>query len=183
MWKEFFNTCVRLIVSPQRAWGEILVEEEDRNDFLNKFLHPIFGIIALTTFVGGLWFSRNGTVESALKETVVSIVSVFGGYYLASYIINELAPRFFLIKDLTHYQLFVGYASIVMYISFIVMPLLSRFSFLWLIAIYTLYIVYAATNTFMQIEEKRRISFTAIASSLIVLVPLIIKNLLELLIK
>ena len=63
------------------------------------------------------------------------------------------------------------------------MPLLSEFTLLWLVVIYTIYIVYAGADEFLRIAENKRVSFTVIASLLVVLLPLIIKILLELLVK
>lgn len=116
MWRDIFVTIAQLIVSPARGWREVDAEGQNENDFLNRFLHPVFGIIAVASFVGGLWFSQNGNVEIALKNTIISLVGIYGGYFIASYFLNELAPRFGMAKDIFRYRQFVAYSSVMLYV-------------------------------------------------------------------
>ncbi len=71
------------------AWKEIAKEERSLNNFIGRFFHPFIGIIALAAFVGGLWFAHDGGLQGALKNTIVSIVAVYGGFYIVSYALNE----------------------------------------------------------------------------------------------
>lgn len=183
MFKDIILTIVHLIISPNIAWKDVSAEAEDQTEFLNRFLHPVFGIIALTSFIGGLWFTRDGNLQSALKEAIVSVVSVYGGYYIASYAINEIAPRFDLEKHLFSFQRFVGYSSVLLYVLYMILPFLSDFYILWFAALYTAYIVYAGAAIFFGISETKRMSFTVAATSLMLLVPGLITGILSFLIK
>lgn len=99
MWRDIFITIAQLIVASPRAWKDVEKEKRTQHEFLYRFLHPIFGIIAFTSFVGGLWFVREGNVENALKGAIISVVGVYGGYFIAAYLLNEIAPRFGLSKE------------------------------------------------------------------------------------
>jgi|AGTN01.3.fsa_nt_gi Protein of unknown function (DUF1282). len=182
MWRNIFVTIVQLIVASPRAWKEINKENGSQNDFLHRFLHPIFGVIALTSFVGGLWFTRNGDVESALKNAIINVIAVYGGYYIASYTLNETALRFGLEKNLPRFQQFVGYSSVALYALYIIIPLLSDFFILWLLALYTVHLVHTGAPFFLKIREDKRMNFTIAASALIVLAPTLINLLFSFLI-
>ncbi len=183
MWRDIFITIAQLIVASPRAWKDVEKEKRTQHEFLYRFLHPIFGIIAFTSFVGGLWFVREGNVENALKGTIISVVGVYGGYFIAAYLLNEIAPRFGLSKDLSRFQQFTGYASVVLYALFIVTPFLSELFILWLLVLYTIYVVNVGSIYFMKVPKAKVTDFTAVASAIIILSPVLICALFSYLIK
>ncbi|MDD4728316.1 MAG: hypothetical protein PHN55_06155, partial [Dysgonamonadaceae bacterium] len=124
MIKEIVLLIIRIITTPEVSWRE-LSAEKNHDTFLNRFLYPIFGVIALTSFIGGLWILPDGNLQSALKNSIINIVTVYGGYYIGSYIINETLPRLGIDKNEVLIQQFVGYASSLIYALFIVLPFLS----------------------------------------------------------
>ncbi|MDO5664843.1 MAG: YIP1 family protein [Bacteroidia bacterium] len=183
MFKNIIQTIFFLIVLPRKGWKRIINKKINHQDFINNFLFPIFGFVAITTFIGGMWLMEDSGIHWALKYTIIVVSALFGGFYLVSYLLNELFPKFGLDKNLNKAQQFTGYSSVVLYILFFVMPLLSEFTLLWFVVIYTLYIVFVGANEFLHIAENKRVSFAVIASLLMALLPLIIKILLELLVK
>ena len=183
MWRDIFITIAQLIVASPRAWKDVEKEKRTQHEFLYRFLHPIFGIIAFTSFVGGLWFVREGNVENALKGTIISVVGVYGGYFIAAYLLNEIAPRFGLSKHLFRFQQFTGYASVVLYALFIVTPFLSELFILWLLVLYTIYVVNVGSIYFMKVPKAKVTDFTAVASAIIILSPVLICTLFSYLIK
>lgn len=180
MIKEIVLTIVRMITAPEVSWRKLSVSE-NHDSFLNRYLHPTFGVIALTSFIGRL--IADGAVQEALKTTIINLVTVYGGYYIGSYILNEFLPRFGISKNEPKVQQFVGYASAVMYALFIVLPFLSDFFILWIFALYTVYIVYTGYGVYIVGKEENRMNFTGVATTLILLTPAVIKGILSILIK
>lgn len=183
MWRDIFITIAQLIVASPGAWKDIEKEKRIQHEFLYRFLHPIFGIIAFTSFVGGLWFLHDGNVENALKSSIISVVGVYGGYFIASYMLNEVAPRFKMSKDLPRFQQFTGYASVVLYVLFIITPFLSGLFIVWLLALYTIYVVNSGALYFMKVPKSKVADFTAVASAIIILSPILVHALFSYLIK
>ena len=179
MFVNIIRTIFYLIASPKKGWGRIIDEKVNHQDFINNFLFPIFGFIAITTFIGAMWLTENGEIRWALKQVVIVVSALFGGFYPVSYLLNGLFPKFGLDKNLDKAQQFVGYSSVVLYVLFFVMPLLLEFAFLWFAVIYTLYIVYAGAGGFLRMTANKKLIFTVIASLPIVFIPLAIKFLLE----
>ncbi|MDD4246128.1 MAG: hypothetical protein PHO84_03125, partial [Dysgonamonadaceae bacterium] len=182
MFKEIVFIIVRTITAPEISWRK-LFEEKNHESFLNRYLYPIFGVIALTSFIGGLWFVPDGNLQIALKNSIINIVTVYGGYYIASYILNETLPRFGITKDESHVQQFVGYASALIYTLFIILPFLSDFFILWLFSFYTAYIVYMGYGVYISGYKDSQMSFTGVATALILITPALIKGILTFLIK
>ena len=183
MWRDIFITVAQLIVASPGAWKHLEKEKRGQHDFLSRFLHPIFGIIAFTSFVGGLWFVREGNVGNALKATIINVVGVYGAYFIASYLLNEIAPRFGIKKDLPRFQQYTGYASVVLYVLFMVTSFLPVLFILWLLALYTIYLVHVGALYFMKVPKAKVTDFTAVASAIIILSPLLIRVLFSYLIK
>ena len=183
MWRDIFVTVIQLIVASPAAWKEIDQEDRTPESFTGRFLYPIFGIIALASFVGGLWFTRDGDLQGALKDTIVSIVALFGGFYIASYALNEAAPRFGQKKNLPRFQQFVGYSSVVLYALYAITPFLPDFFILWLLVFYTLYLVNTGAALYLKIVPEKRVNFSILAFLLVVLTPTLIRLLFSFLIK
>ena len=181
MFKEIIFTIIRMITVPELSWRK-LSGNKNHEFFLNRYLYPIFGVIALTSFVGGLFFVPDADLQIALKNTIINLVTVYGGFYIASYILNEFLPRFGISKNESEVQQFVGYASSLIYALFIILPFLSDFFILWVFAFYTAYIVYTGYGLYIIGKEETRMSFTGSASALILLTPAVINMILSFLI-
>ena len=182
MFKEIVLLIIRMVTAPEVSWRKLL-EESDHESFLNRYLYPLFGVITLTSFIGGLWFVPDGNVQIALKKSIANLVTVYGGYYIGSYFLNESLPRFGINKNQSLVQQFVGYASALIYSLFIVLPFLSDFFVLWFFALYTAYIIYVGYGIFIIGKEESRMNFTWIATILTLLTPAIIKVILSFIIK
>ena len=149
--QTIFSDCIA-----QNGWRRIIDKKIEQQEFINNFLFPIFGFIAITTFIGGMWLTENGGIHWALKQAIVVVSALFGGFYLALYALNELFPRFGLAKNLNTAQQFLGYSSVVLYLLFLIMPLLSsELTFLWIFVIYTLYIVYVGTEEYLSVVKTK----------------------------
>lgn len=182
MLKEIVLKIIRIITVPEDSWRK-LAERESHQAFINRYLHPIFGVISLTSFIGGLWIIQDGNIESALKSAIISLVTVYGGYFISSYILNEYLPRLGISKDESKVQQFVGYSSALMYALFIVTPFFPNFIILRLFVLYTVYIVYTGYGVYIIGKEENGIHFTGVATTLILLTPALIMGILSILIK
>ena len=183
MWRYIFITIAQLIVASPNAWKDLEKEKKTQREFLYRFLHPLFAIIAFTSFIGGLWFVQNGSVENALKESIINFIGVYGGFFIASFLLNEMAPRFGMKKNLLLFRQFTGYASVVLYVLFILTPFLPELFIVWILALYTIYVVNSGTIFFMKVPKAKVADFTAAASAVIILSPTFIRTLFSYLIK
>lgn len=177
MYKELFKWVVAIITQPAKAWKELSKKEEKGDEFLTHFVYPLIGLITVAAFIGILFTRKEFSTELALKSSIKALVSYFGGFFLAAYLLNELwATLFKREKDLKLCQRFVGYSSVLMYALNIVLLLLpvSDFFFLRIFILYTVYIVWEGAGPYMKVPTNERMKFMVVASSLIVLLPEVI---------
>ena len=107
---------MQMISSPARAWEEIRLEE-DRRKVFTAFVYPMIGLCGLSVFIGSLIAKGWGGPQSfqyAMTQCCAVAVSLFGGYFLAAYAIDQLGKKLLGRED--QYELnqqFVGYSMVV----------------------------------------------------------------------
>lgn len=176
MFKEIAITIFSLVTSPGSTWKKVLGKEEDQDTFLSRFVYPLMGITALAVFVSFLLTRATFDLQEALKEMMTILVSLFLGFFSASFLLNEMMIRFFeQTPDLKLVQRFSGYAlSFTMAVTIIVY-LLPDFSFLRFAPLYTFYIAWEGSKYYLNITDKKRIRFTIFSTLILLLSPEIIK--------
>lgn len=178
-YQEIFKRAIQLLSSPAKAWEEILLEE-DRRKVFTAFVYPMIGLCALAVFIGVLirhgWGSPEG-FQIAMTRCCVVAVSLFGGYFLASYIINEIGSRYFgLENDIALIYQFAGYSLVVSFLTNFVVGLFPSFNFFGLIFLfYIFYIVWVGAGILLHIKEESKMFFSVIASLLLVGCPMLIQ--------
>ena len=131
MYKEIFKLVVAIISQPGKAWDILTRKEEKDDEFLSRFVYPLIGFVTVAAFLGVLFTRKEFDVELALKSSIRTLVAAFGGFYLASYLLNEIWQGWFKReKDMKLCQRFVGYSSSLMFALNIVLMLLPEFFFL-----------------------------------------------------
>lgn len=175
MYKDIFKWVIVIISQPAKAWEMLTKKDEKGDEFLAKFVYPIIGLVTIAAFLGVLFTRKEFDVELALKSSIKTFVSFFGGFYLGAYLLNEVWQALFKReKDMKLCQRFVGYSSSLMFALNIVLTLLPEFFFLQIFVLYTFYIVWEGAGPYMQVEEKIRLKFVGIATAIILLVPILI---------
>jgi hypothetical protein len=181
MYKDLAKWVIAITTTPGKAWKELAQKEEKGDEFLTQFVFPLIGLVTLAAFTGILFTHREFSIELALKSSIKVLISYFGGFYLASYWLNELLESMFgKEKNLKHVQRFVGYSSAMMYVlnALLLLFPVSEFFFLRIFILYTAYIVWEGALPYMQIGKKQRIKFMVMAGALIIVLPVVIELLL-----
>lgn len=180
MYKQIFKWTAAIIAQPSKAWRILMAKErkeaelregESEDTFLTEYLYPYIGILTIAAFLS-LFTHKEFVLEQALKSSIITCVSSFGGYYLASYVLNEIGEKWFgLEKNLKRWQHFVGYASALMFALNIIWMLLPDVFFLYIFILYTFYIVWEGATIYFSIGDSPRMKFTSIVTLLIIGAP------------
>lgn len=182
MYKEIFQWVIAIITQPAKAWDLLIKKDEGEDDFLSRFVYPLIGFVTAAAFLGVLFTRKEFDVELALKSSIKTLVSSFGGFYLASYFLNEIWQGLFKReKNMKLCQRFVGYSSSLMFALNILLMLLPEFFFLRIFILYTLYIVWEGAGPYMKVEENIRLKFVSITTAIILVTPLLIEFILVIL--
>lgn len=178
-YKELFKITIKLISSPAKAWEEISLEEDKRNVYMT-FVYPMIGLCGLSVFIGSLLDYGWGGPQSfqiAMTVCCAVAVSLFGGYFLAAYLINQIGIKMLgMDDDIIQMRYFAGYAMIVIFSLDIITGILPAFRIIgYFLQMYTFYIVWEGAPLLLGIQEKNRLRFTIIASVLLMVCPWIIQ--------
>jgi cation transport ATPase len=183
MFKDLYDTTISLIFSPSKAWRNLREKRTDDNEkFLSDFVYPFIGMITLAAFLGILFTRREFDIQIALKSAILSLLSVFGGFFLASYLVNEMWRSLFKReKNMKRCQNFVGYSSALMFSLEIILRLLPEFFFLRFFVLYTIYIVWEGAIPYMDVQEPEQLKFVGFSTAIIIGAPYVIEFILGLL--
>ena len=178
-YKELLNITLRLISSPAQAWEEIRLEE-DRRKVFTAFVYPMIGLCGLSVFIGSLialGWSGPQSFQYAMTKCCAVAVALFGGYFLAAYLINQAAVRFCAMGDnLSLVQQFSGYAMVVVFLLRMVLGILPDFQIIaMLLQFYTVYVAWEGSARLLQVLDANRLRFTLTASVLLIVCPMLIE--------
>lgn len=177
-YKELFKRTILLISSPAKAWEEIGVEA-DRRRVLSTFVYPMIALCGLSVFTGSLLETgiELQSFQIAMTKCCAVFVSLFGGYFLAAYIINRLGISMFKMDDdILLLQQFVGYAMVVTYLLSIVVGIFPGFYILcWIFQFYVVYVVWEGARVLLHVEEQKQMAYTVMASLLIIICPALLE--------
>ena len=182
MFKEIFELIYKLILQPGKSWSELAEKKDtDNEQFLKRYLYPVFGIIALLTFIGVLISKKEFDVQIALKTSINVFLSVFLGFYIASFVLTEIFQRVFnQSKQPKIDQQFVGYVSALMYFSHMLLAIFPNLLFFRFFELYTVYMIWEGAS-YLDIQTKDKTKFTLITAAIILVSPYLIESLMFLL--
>lgn len=176
-YKELYHRIVLLLSSPAKAWTEIAERNEGRL-VLSDFVYPMIGLCGLSEFIGvfiGKEFTPD-VFQVALTQCCALVVALFGGFFLAAYLVDKVGRRWLGRTDsYDRVQEFVGYSMVVTFVLDIVSGLFSIMLLHWILQIYTIVVVFEGARQLLKVEESKLAGYT-VATTLIVLVcPAIIE--------
>ena len=178
-YKSILQIALRLIPPPARAWEEIRLQTDPRRVF-TAFVYPMIGLCGLSVFIGTLVDYGWGGPQSfqlAMTRCCAVAVALFGGYFLAAWLINAFCTRFLhRPSDLPGIWQFSGYALVVLFLLRIILGILPDFQIIaLLLQFYTLYIVWEGSRALLDIVEADRLRFTLVSTLLLILCPWLIE--------
>ena len=165
-----------LISAPAKAWAEI-VNETNRKKVMSEFVYPMIGFCGLSIFIGTFIGNTAGVsaFQIAMTRCCATFVSLFGGFFLASYLNNLLGKQILGREDeLELNQQFVGYSMVVTFVLDIITGLFSLSILRWILQFYTVFVVYEGARTLMEVDEKNLTRYSLIASVIIMVCPTLI---------
>jgi hypothetical protein len=177
-YKELIKRTMMLISAPAKAWAEIKLEE-DRRKVMSEFVYPMIGLCGLSVFIGSFIGNTAGSFafHVAMTRCCATFVSLFGGFFLAAYLMNLLSKKILDREDDRELsQQFVGYAMVVVFSLNIISGLFSISILHWILQFYTVFVVYEGARSLMMVEEKRLTHYSLLASLLIIVCPTIIST-------
>lgn len=175
-YKELFERVMALLSVPAKAW-EVIGRETDRRRVLVAFVYPLIGLCGLSVFIGTFIGNTAGVAafQIAMTRCCAVCVSLFGGCFLAAYVIDRLGRRMLGHDD--PYELsqqFAGYSLVVTFVLDIVSGLFSISILRWILQFYTVYVVYEGARVLMRVEGEKLTRYALIVSVVVMVCPALI---------
>ena len=175
-YKELFNRVLLLLSSPAKAWEQIACED-DRKKVMGDFVYPMIGLCGLSVFAGTFIGNTAGVsaFQIAMTRCCATFVSLFGGFFLASYLANLFGKNVLGRKDEKELNMqFVGYSMAVTFVLDIISGLFSISLLRWIFQFYTLFVAYEGARTLMGVDRKDLTRYSLIASVIVIVCPSLI---------
>jgi len=180
-YKELFNRVLLLLSSPAKAWKDIALEDEQKK-VMSEFVYPMIGLCGLSVFIGTFIGNTAGVsaFQIAMTRCCATFVSLFGGFFLASYLINLFAKNTMGREDEKELnQQFVGYAMVVTFVLDIITGLFAISLLHWIFQFYTIFVVYEGARILMNVKEKDLTRYSLITSVIIIVCPSLIATIFD----
>jgi len=172
-YKELFEMTVLLLSSPAKAWLKIK-DEEDKKKVMTGFVYPMIGLCGLSVFLG-TFIENTADVSAfniAMTRCCATVVSLFGGFFGAAYLMNLVGKKFFGREDeLDLNRQFVGYAMVVVFALDVITGLFLISILRTILQFYTVFVVYEGARSLMKVAEKDLTRYSLIASVIILVCP------------
>jgi hypothetical protein len=177
MFKKLYKTALFIIFNPGEAWNSLSDNKTELSKgFLSNYIYPFIGLVASVAFISILFTRREFNLEIAIKSSLLSLLSMSGGFFLASYIVSECWVSIFKReRSFQLCQMFVGYSFSLIFSLNIILNLLPDFFFLRLLVLYTIYIVWEGAVPFMNVKADEQLKFVGIVTASIILSPSLIE--------
>ena len=177
-YKALFVRAWSLIVRPRQTWEEIM-QESPRKEVGTTFVWPLICLCGMAVLIGGV--IRDGFADGAFWETMadscIQCVVLFDSFYFVAWGLNMLRVRYQKADDdMPLCTLFAGYAMVVVFALALLTALFpSLLLFKLVLQFYVVYIVWQGADLVLGVDEERRMTFSLVASAIILLVPFILQ--------
>ncbi len=173
-----------VIISPKIGWEEINLSGFSTQKVLQGAFYPLLALLAISAFALMLFEPTEWPLTKTIMYAIIEFSSFFATYFLSSYLLGGFYPE--IVKTAsanTRLNNFIIYNLIYLIFLEIFNNLLGEgFPPLFFMALYTAVLTHKGTE-FIGMNDKKKIpKFVAIASSMFILLPLVIKELLKIMI-
>ena len=162
-----FDRARNILVRPKVEWPIIAAEPASIGSIYRDYVVYLAAIPVLCTFLAALVFGEGAfgitsrpPFFAALWSAAVQYVLLLAGAYVLALIINLLAPRFGGADDSLSAFKLAAYSATASWAAG-VFNLVPALSFLTILGLYSLYLLYTGAPVLMRIPADRALSFSA----------------------
>ena len=175
-YKDLLSKTLLILSSPTKA-SEQFSENPEGKNVLQNFVYPMSGLWARSEFRGS-FIGKDmipDVFQVALTNCCAMAVALFGGFFLAVYLLNKILRGWFssyVPND--RLREFVAYSMTVKFVLDIFSSLFSLQLILLILQVYTLFIVFEGARRFLSLKEDKVTLFTLVATIVILMCPALI---------
>jgi hypothetical protein len=119
--KDIFS----LLTNATETWRSLATEPADKKRadlFLRNFYYPLLVIVGVAVLIGSLWNNDGMALDLAMRKMSLTLMVLFGSFFLSSLILNKGAERWFGQTDnMARAEIFTGYSLSIYYALTLIM--------------------------------------------------------------
>jgi len=152
-----------ILLRPRGEWPRIAAEPATVPSLYSDYIFYVAAIPAVCTFLGSLIFGYGFGIRpslfGALWTAALQYGLALGGVYVFAMIIDMLAPRFGGVRDSVGALKLAAYSATASWVASVFM-LVPALSFLTILGLYSLYLLYTGAPVLMRVTQDRDMGFT-----------------------
>ena len=164
-----------ILINPKSEWLVIETETTNPQSLLTSYVIPLALVSALGSVIMGLLWPGLWGMQFWLTRALINFLTAIIGYYIASYVIDALAPSFGSEKNINRSAQLVAYSNTAGWVA-------SFFSFIpvigWLIAlaggIYSIYLLYLGIGPMKKTPEDKKVVYMIISFLVIIVITMVV---------
>lgn len=172
-----------ILLQPRATWEVIAREPATVGGLYRGYVIPLAAIPAVCWAIGSVLFGVGGwgiTIRASPLDALVgglfNFVGALIGVYLASLIVNVLAPSFGGTKDPIQAFKVAAYSYTPVWVAGVVLLLPTLGMLLLLAALYGLYLLYVGLPRLMKTPEDKALPYTAVVVIVTFIVGLVVMS-------
>ena len=164
-----------ILLTPKTEWPVIDQENDSVSTVLTKYVLPLVLLGAVAAFVGygivgyDMLLVKVKGIKWGVYFAASQFVSGIIGFYVATYVIDALAPSFGSTKNLNKSAQLVAYANTPAYIAALFM-FVPSLGFIGLIGLYGIYLFYIGLPVLKGTPEDKRVAYMIVSALVIIIV-------------
>ena len=176
-YSNLFRKIGLLLSNPGKFWSGM--EESREGGVQTEFVYPMIGLCGLAEFAGTfLLYDGNASelFQWALMRCCAVAVALFGGFFLAAYLLEKLCGRWIPAGcSRNDIQTLTGYSMVVIFVLDAVCSFYSILILQWILQLYTILIVFEGLRRYLKVGEDKLTLCTVAASAIVLLSPALIE--------
>lgn len=175
----FFKRLLNLFIKTGSEWKNIVQEDSTGIKAVNQYATPLISICTIAAFIGSLLNRQGADFEIALKISIITFLSIYGGMFLSVLLINKTLRFFNLAENKESSYTLVAYGISVYAAISAVTQLIPEFQLLWVCVIYTGYLVSEGVSPLFKVRDEHKSGFVLLSSAILLASPFIINFVLK----
>jgi ABC-type multidrug transport system permease subunit len=179
--RNIIERPLKLIFATSATWDIIASLKVTKLDLRKRFLIPWVAFIVGIVFIFSILYAPNKSIEVGIINTIITILSFIGGYFLSN------AICFWYLRKQYHEKYsalacekIVCFSFTAIFILKVITTVLPSLFFLQILSIYTAYLIWEGCRAILKLNEEERGNIVLVFTLTIVFLPVLIGQIIHL---
>lgn len=171
-----------IIITPKTEWSVIESESITPASLLINYVLPMAIISSLGEVMAGMLYTGTLGIGYFLLRSLTSFITVMISFYIATYVVDWLAPNFASEKNINKSTQLVAYSNTPTWIAGL-LAFIPMLGFLVLFAgrIYSIYLMYLGIGPLKKTPEDKRVIYMIVSFLVMLLISFVMSYVLGML--